>query len=302
VNWKAAVGWVLGAAAIGGFVLLYERCDAERVGDPTSATLLDGKDGPEVLLVNLLSNDEDPDTTQATVLDARTGAVIGGRRLDRGGAESCWNATPGRVWCDFGRLAVHDARTLDTVLAFDDAIAKGQLGHSMDSYSTSGAGAWMQLDDGRVAHLDASTLAVDVVDRAPDGASNNHGASESVETSSSIDIGGAHWTIDGGPRVAIVKGGPQFLQPRFVLANNEPLVVERDPLILYSTSLDSQRDRAQLARIGSNGAAVWSVDLGGNVEMIAHAGDDLIIATGATDHRALAIDSRTGATRWTYSQ
>jgi hypothetical protein len=304
VSWKAAIGWGLGAAAIAGCVLLYRACDAARTGDPASATLVDGKDGPELLVMNVLEDDDSADQSQVTAIDARTGATLGSRRFDQSSG-SCWDAVPGRLWCDFGRLALHDARTLETVLAFDDAVAHAQLGRPMsDQWATDGAHAWLQLDDGRVARLDAATLAVAIDDAPPDHANmtTSAQASNNVETTSEIDLRGKHWQIDGTTRAPIVKGGPLFLTPHFVLAGNEPLLVDGDPVILYSTSLDQSRDRPQLARISDSGAAVWSVELGGEVQLVAHVADSIVVATGATDHRALAIDARTGAVRWSYSQ
>src|SRR5205823_4629920 len=86
-------------------------------------------------------------------------------------------------------------------------IASARLGRPMrDQYKTDGAQAWMQLDDGRVARVDATTLAAAIDETPPDHGrlSMTIGVSRDIETGTEIDLGGARWRIGTGPRALAI--------------------------------------------------------------------------------------------------
>lgn len=168
---------VVAAAGAAGYVLVIEpRLDRHallgQAGRPRAAAFGDGV----IALfddVDVEKRDrEDPrrdrriDRTRVTVVDVATGARVAQHLFDAG--NGCVPASPGRVWCDLGALALHDARTFARLARADALVAKAGLGRLVGQrWRVDGATATWALDDGRAALVDAATLAARVTDRVP---------------------------------------------------------------------------------------------------------------------------------------
>lgn len=145
-------GSAAGAVLSGGTLVLVDHVTLRRSRgrDP------DGSERPDL----------DEERTRLTAVDPANGTKLATELLEgRGG---CQGASPGRLWCDAGGLAIYDARRLTALARLDDAIQKAALGRPVPGqWRAEGPRAFQLLDDGRVAALDAETLAVTRQDAVP---------------------------------------------------------------------------------------------------------------------------------------
>lgn len=256
---------------------------------------------------------------RVTVLDQATGATVARHLFDDVGG--CQAAGPGRMWCDLGPLAVHDARTLARLAPVDERITAAGLGRPLPGrWLLDGGTATWALDDGRAALVDAATLTASPADRVPAALlphpltgqppppaairaplTCDETAAARWSGTPTVTDGDATWAVeDRGGRAALRrKGGPApsttFLRPTLLA------VVAGAPLFLHHASLEAGRDAVSVSRLGPDGGAAWTVELRGQCLGWHVDGTTLLVVSDRADRRALAIDGATGAVRWTWS-
>ncbi len=273
---------------------------------------------------------------RVTVVDAATGSKLLTRVMEAGGA--CAAASGGRIWCDFEQPGLYDAKTMTRVVRADEAIAKANLGRQVPKlWRVEGSRLLQLLDDGRVAILDAATLAVTASDQVPKelrrdpivghdpapGALRRHaigslcvegpGSSLGLDTSvrgedffppgarkkkSTAPARPVTWTVEAGQSDrAHVVRGKSRSADSFL--RPRVLGAEDPPYVLHHSSLDAQRDGLQLSRLAPAGTTAWTVELGSPRCEDLQRGATWIVTTENAKRRALAIDPETGAVRWT---
>lgn len=260
--------------------------------------------------------DREEPKTRAIVVDAATGAKRFTTIIEAVG--TCEAASPGRMWCDFGKLALYDARTVSEVITVEGAIARAAVGRPVPSrWRVDGARATQLLDDGRVAVLDATTLLVTREEKVPPSLrplplgmkpspSTLTPAASSICTSfdASDFLSSKNkpaWRLERGEgERARVRNGKRastdtFLRPR-VVGSDDP------PLLFHHTSLDPARDSLQLSRLTPSATLAWTVDVRRpNCENAGAVGALFVITTDSPQRRALGIDPSAGAVRWELS-
>lgn len=273
---------------------------------------------------------------RVTVVDVATGTKLLTRVMEAGGA--CAAATAGRVWCDFEQLGLYDARTLARVVRVDEAITKAAVGRQVPKlWRVEGTKAMQLLDDGRVAILDAATLAVTTSDQVPkelrrdpimgrdpspgaigrhaigslcvEGPGSRLGVDTSVRSEDFYPPGARKkrpapsprpvvWTVEAAASDrAHVVRGTSRSADSFL----RPRVLGTDdpPYLLHHSSLDASQDGLRLSRLAPAGTTAWTVELGSPRCEDLQRGAAWIVTTENAKRRALAIDPQTGAVRWT---
>jgi len=247
--------------------------------------------------------------TRVTIVALATGKQIAQQLVED--LDGCRPASPGRLWCDLdGRLTLHDASTFVVLRSAEDTIAKAGLGRPMPkSWSIDGPRAHQMLDDGRVATLDAATLALTRSDVVPESLRRDlvgNSKQGSIDMGSSCDAWSlnadrmmsrikqpATWTLKStGERAKLVKGSlsssQTYLQPG-ILAGDPPIFVHR-------ATLDGP---IQLSRLRADGTNGWTVELlAKDCEQVALVGSTFVMTTTGAKRRAVALDADSGAVRW----
>jgi outer membrane protein assembly factor BamB len=261
-EWRDAA-WAIGIVLGGGLLVLAatmlgDSCERSHAsGKAAGAIVVAIPGGRAVLFFDDYDSIHDV-WTRVTSVDAATGKVLG-KRLFEDVHGGCAPAGDSRVWCRLGKVALYDARTLATI---DD---------------TSSPGA--------------------------DAGSPNDWGDESCETQREAKIAGDTWSVGGGSRSPILRGepgvehenvGPSFFAPLLLEDSyaHEPLVGADGPVIVFG-----EDRRRSVARVGADGRAAWTVDLGGACVAATIVGDSLVVAT-TNAHRVLGIDLVTGEVRW----
>jgi hypothetical protein len=290
-----AAALVVGAGL--GWFLLQRSCHRAQTGEPIGLVIT----GSSILLIDRLPEGEhQSEEIRIDVHDLASGERTGRRFFDHVGG--CTPATADRVWCRLDVLGLYDARTLDKVVGVGDAIAEAKLGAPVpEKWRVDGPLLYHLLDDGRVASIDAASLAVTYA-TAP-GALDAHLGGFDVGRCATDEalraLPGAR-PKKGKPKPVDPAAKPAFIEPRPLLDSRtlEPLLAGGDMVILHRSSADPQKAAAQMSRVDRAGKAVWTADLGECAAATA-IGDAIVVATGRGRHRAIAIDPERGGLRWT---
>jgi hypothetical protein len=339
--------------AVGGgllyFFVIQPRLDKHRFinqhGKPRDSVIQDG-----VVLVlddvditdTLKRDDHTPEEEwtraklRVTVLDPASGKQLLQTLVESCDVCRCQPAAPGKLWCDIEGLALYETKTFKKLTTLEDAVTKAGVGKPMPKlWQIEGAIAAQLLSDGRVARLDANTLAVTRSDDVPPklrkdpsmlkdpqkgtiemlgdtacksailSAKAQLGAGPGVTAADfapgakkkPTPAGPASWTVrSNGQRATIVKGTTTSADSYL-----QPglLGAFDPPVVLHHSSVDTKADAVRLSRLRADGTNAWTVDLKApDCEHAAVVGGILVVTTTGTDRRAVGIDPESGAVRW----
>jgi len=291
----------------GGWWLLRRHGARNNAGKPSGAVFVDLANGKHAIAVIDDSGERTPQKGnhrplfRIATIDLATGEQLGFRIVED--YLRCWTAATNRLWChgsDEGTLLL-DATTLDTIAKAEDLVAtlgkplSGRDGH----YNTIGlvdGGVIVRLNDGRSARVDTASLAVTPIDEATKSEGVPSGGRCRLERQS----GDGRTFSDGTRQAVIAKGAarssppasaPRFLQPEFLVTSDQALT-----LIQHRATLDS--DVTKLSRLDGD-RIQWTADVGA-CQSSRLDGTTLVMATFDTATRVIAIDTGTGARKWTF--
>lgn len=298
----------IGLVALGGCA----RCGDRREGRPMAVYVMPAGDGSSLVMIDSLSGKGQ--SKRLIAVDVATGRETGLRTFGKAwGTPRCAPASPGRMWCKFQRLALHDARTLATIAHAGDLIAKSGLGRPAPDRDSIGVGgeAVIVLEDGRKVRIDPLTLTVALDPQAITG--DWPWASSDCGHWGSVEIAGVTLSFGAGERSPLlvdgVATGLDFLQPSMLAdgrncpgCGGTPMALERGVAIVrHDSLLDGDRAHLLLTGVDGRGEKLWDLDLG---RLRCHTATIeqgiLIVTTYNESPRAFGIDPSTGTLRWRF--
>lgn len=275
-----------------------DRRQHDGAGAPVEAMVVDSPAGP-VLVVNDSGNRAREQWARLTAVDAKEGKRLA-TRVERTKQIGCTPARGGRLWCRLSRLVLVDARTLADVTDVASAITKAGLASPLaDQVTLTDDAAFATLANGRIARLDASTLAVTEVKAAGTATPLSSGCDLQTELN---DLRFSEGTL----RKVFARGGiplptaAELLRPRFLATDSRtraPLSLGADVLVHHDSSLDASATTL-LSRTQSAGTLRWTAELGGPCQIATLVDQSLVVATTNGARRARSLDLATGAIRW----
>ena len=288
------------------------RCGDRREGRPMAVFVMPTAEGSSLVMIDSLSGKGQ--SKRLIAVDVATGRETGLRTFgDAWGTPQCAPASPGRMWCEFQRLALHDARTLATIAHAGDLIARSGLGRPAPDRDYIGVGgeAVIVLEDGRKARIDPVTLTVAL---DPDAITGDWPwASADCGHWGSVEIAGVTLSFGDGERSPLlVDGAPtglDFLQPTMLADGRNCPGCGGTPIafgfavaiVRHDSLLDRDRAHLLLTGIDVRGEKQWDLDLG---RVSCHTATIeqgiLIVTTYSESPRAFGIDPSTGVVRWRY--
>jgi hypothetical protein len=288
------------------------RCGDRREGRPVAVYMMPAADGSSLIMIDSLSGKGQG--KRLIAVDVATGRETGLRTFgDVWSSYKCAPASPGRMWCELNRLALHDARTLATIAHAGDLIARSGVGRPAPDRDFIGADgdAVIVLEDGRKARIDPATLAVTLDPEAVTG--DWPWASSDCGHWGRAQVGGATLSFGPGERSPLlvdgVATGLDFLQPSMLAdgrhcpgCGGTPIALERGVAIVrHDSLLDRGRAHLLLTGVDGRGEKLWELDLG---RVQCHTATIergiLVVTTYSEAPRAFGIDPSTGVMRWRY--
>jgi hypothetical protein len=283
---------VMLAAIIGVTTCVTSKRRRAVAGAPQDALLVETPKGP-VLVVDDRAHGARERGSRLIAVDARDGMRLA-TRIESSPQLVCIPARLGRLWCRLDRLRLVDAATLSDVAVVGDTVKALGRAAGDDQVALTAEAAWITLADGRVARLDAESLAVTESGPAKPEARM---LSVVVPTRSSCDLQTMS-TLAAAP-----GRPPALLNPQVLVTDRRtgkaPIVDSPDTnLVQHDSSLETTAAKTLLSRIDATGKAVWTVELGGPCQLATVVGTSLVVATTNGVQRARAIDLATGAVVW----
>lgn len=253
--------------------------------------------GGPVLVVNDDVRVGRSERSRLVAVDGKTGQRLATRVFDRGGL-MCAPATSARLWCQRSELDLLDARTLASV---DNGTLRREGLATAHGLALTQDAAWIVRADGRVARVDATTLAVTEGKALPDS-TVTLSAAEQCRGPTEATLGRKALAFGSGPRRALTIDGKEsattFLEPHFArTAAGTVLTLPDSLLVEHNQSLDNLAHH-QLSRVDATGRLLWTTDIVGRCELAVVDGTALIVAAGSGKQRASALDVATGTVRW----
>jgi hypothetical protein len=214
----------------------------------------------------------------------------------------CTAAGAARLWCQRTELDLLDARTLASVGG--ETLRREHLATPSHGLAITPDAAWIVRDDGRIARVDATSLAVTEARALPDTSTRPTDTMSCAEPTEAT-VGGVSLAFGPGPRRALTVNGKAssttLLEPRFVIGPTRDVMVAGGAVFVdHAASLDSTAHH-QLSRVDASGQVVWTADIVGGCELAALQGDTLVVTSKSGARRARALDVATGAVRWQLS-